>query len=240
MPDRGLRRLREPERLTDADIDARTRGDIGATRTPGTSATLRSRLAAATCGWKRPATEREFYDAPRASEPTSRERNILDAWVTEATNEELFRAWAEGAYAPLRLAAALHRSGLTTCKAASFLNNFGRRSGDEPELSGETLRITPQAGRWTALADQHGERVVLCAGRAGSDPARTGGGLVAGFPARSGMNPKTAAGNDRSGQLPRRRGDEPAMCAALQSPRNNTPQERGELRSGHRMNGRGQ
>ena len=175
MPDRGLRRLREPERLTDADIDARTRGDIGATRTPGTSATLRSRLAAATCGWKRPATELEFYDALRASEPTSRERNILDAWVTEATNEELFRAWAEGAYAPLRLAAALHRSGLTTCKAASFLNNFGRRSGDEPELSGETLRITPQAGRWTALADQHGERVVLCAGRAGSDPARTGG-----------------------------------------------------------------
>lgn len=116
--------LRGPESLTDAEIDARTRDDIGAARTPGTSATLRSRLAAATCGWKTPATEGEFYEALRAGEPTSRERNILDAWATEATSEELFRAWAEGAYTPRRLAAALHRSGLATCKAAGFLNNF--------------------------------------------------------------------------------------------------------------------
>ena len=86
--------------------------------------TLRLRLCGATCGWKIPATESEFHEALQSRETTARQRNILDAWVTEATAEELFRAWAEGAYTPCRLAAALHRSGLARCKAARFLNNF--------------------------------------------------------------------------------------------------------------------
>ena len=45
-------------------------------------------------------------------------------------------------------------------------HGIGRRRGDEPELSGETLRITPQARRWTPLAHQHGGHSVLCPGHA--------------------------------------------------------------------------
>ena len=69
-------------------------------------------------------TELESYDALNTREPTQRQRSFLYAWATETRPEELFRAWAEGAYTPRRLAAALQRSGHARTKAARFLNNF--------------------------------------------------------------------------------------------------------------------
>ena len=120
------------ERLSNGTIDAGTARSIGvATRPEGEvdSPTLRSRLCRATCGWKHPASEAEFRQALGATEPDTRQINILDAWATEATPEELFRAWAEGAYTPQSLGQALHRAGLTVSKAARFLNNFDQ----EPE-----------------------------------------------------------------------------------------------------------
>ena len=120
------------ERLSNAKINDETLKSIGIARRGeggAQSPTVRSRLCSATCGWKNPATEAEFDEALRAEEPDSRHRNILDAWATEATPEEVFRAWAEGAYTPRTLAAALHRAGLQLSKAAKFLNNFDQEPG---------------------------------------------------------------------------------------------------------------
>ena len=120
--------LLPPERLSDAEIDAETVRNVcvGGTTAPGDagSPTVAVRLCRATAGWKKPASAAEFQRALAARRPTRREENILDAWVTEATPVELFRAWAERAYTPRTLAAALRRAGLKKCKAARFLNNF--------------------------------------------------------------------------------------------------------------------
>lgn len=120
--------LLPPERLSDENIDAETVRNlcVGGTTAPGGtgSPTVAVRLCRATAGWKKPASAVEFQRALAARRPTRREENILDAWVTEATPVELFRAWAERAYTPRTLAAALRRAGLKKCKAARFLNNF--------------------------------------------------------------------------------------------------------------------
>ena len=120
--------LLPPERLSDDTIDEETVRNlcVGGPTAPGDagSPTVAVGLCRATAGWKRPASAVEFQRALAAARPTRREGNILDAWVTEATPVELFRAWAERAYTPRTLAAALRRAGLKKCKAARFLNNF--------------------------------------------------------------------------------------------------------------------
>ncbi len=119
-------------RLSNAAISDDTVKSIGIVRrgvAGANSSTLRSRLCRATCGWKKPATEVEFDQALRAEQPDSRQTNILDVWATEATPEEVFRAWAEGVYTPRVLAAALHRAGLHVSKAARFLNKFDQEPG---------------------------------------------------------------------------------------------------------------
>lgn len=116
-----------PERLSDAEIDEETVRKLRAGWPPergGASRAVVVRLCAATVSWKTPASAAEFQRALAAERPTLREVNILDAWVTEATPVEIFEAWAEGAYTPRTLAAALHRAGLQKCKAGKFLNNF--------------------------------------------------------------------------------------------------------------------
>ena len=126
-------KLLPAERLSNSRISEETVKSIGITRRSergSQSPTVRSRLCSATCGWKNPATEAEFDEALRTEEPDSRQRNILDAWATEATPEEIFRAWADGTYTPRTLAAALHRAGLQLCKAAKFLNNFDQEPGE--------------------------------------------------------------------------------------------------------------
>ena len=132
-------RLLPAARLSNAKIDEETVRTIATGRNrngEAESPTVRARLCSATCGWKTPATEAEFYRALRTEEPDRRQRNILDAWATEATPEEIFRAWAEGAYTPRTLAAALHRAGLPVCKAARFLNNFDQEPAGWTRPSG--------------------------------------------------------------------------------------------------------
>ena len=118
--------LLPPERLSDEEIDEQTVRNLCAGGTTGGtgSPTVAVRLCRATAGWKKPASAAEFQRALAATRPTRREENLLDAWATEATPVELFRAWAERAYTPRTLAAALRRAGLKKCKAARFLNNF--------------------------------------------------------------------------------------------------------------------
>ena len=132
-------RLLPAARLSNAQIDDETVKAIAAKRKRNggpESPAVRARLCSATCGWKTPATEADFYRALQAEEPDSRQRNILDAWATEATPEEIFRAWAEGAYTPRTLAAALHRAGLQVCRAARFLNHFDQEPAGWTRPSG--------------------------------------------------------------------------------------------------------
>ena len=93
--------------------------------------------------------------------PTPRQKSILNAWATETRPEDLFRAWAEGAYTPRRLSAALHRSGHARTKAARFLNNFESAFRREIEnLGGE---VTPKARGKLVTAGWPGRKVDIWA-----------------------------------------------------------------------------
>ena len=88
------------------------------------SLTVDARLRRSCAGWVRRPTAPEFYEAVRSRQPTDRQRSILDTWATEAEPCELLAAWTEHAYTFRELAAALHRAGLSRCRAADALNRW--------------------------------------------------------------------------------------------------------------------
>ena len=57
------------------------------------------------------ASSEEFYDALRARQPNQRQRNLINMWWQEATNDELIRARAEDVYSIRELVAAIHAAG---------------------------------------------------------------------------------------------------------------------------------
>ena len=101
-------------------IDAPTRPE----ETRERSRSVARRFARSCSGWRRQPTAEEFYGAVRAAAPTQRQRAILDTWATEAEWEELLAAWTEHAYTFHELATALHRAGLSRCRAAAALNRW--------------------------------------------------------------------------------------------------------------------
>ena len=135
------------ERLSNAAISEATRKRIEAGEGGAFSPTVQSRLCRATCGWKQAATPAEFQTALGAHEPDSRQRNILDAWATEATPEDIFRAWAEGAYTPRTLAAALHRAGLAKSKASKVPEQLRPGAGNMNQ-SEELVLPDTASGLW--------------------------------------------------------------------------------------------
>jgi len=75
------------------------------------SRTVARRIASSCCGWNvRPSSE-EFHDAIRAPRPSRRQRNLVNMWWQEATNDELVLAWAEDVYSFRELVAAIHAAG---------------------------------------------------------------------------------------------------------------------------------
>lgn len=56
------------------------------------------RIARSCCGWSRPPTTEEFYDAFHTDAPDRRQKAIICMWGTEATFTELFEAWAQHVY----------------------------------------------------------------------------------------------------------------------------------------------
>ena len=74
----------------------------------------------------------ELYDAMRESEPTRRQKNIVNMWATEATPREIFKAWAEHAYTWRQLVTALHRSEFPFPGRIRLLN----RAAEVPEYEG--------------------------------------------------------------------------------------------------------
>ena len=91
------------------------------------SGTIGARLASSCAGWAEPPTAAEFYAAIRAEPPTARQRHILDAWMREASWEEIVGGWADEVYTFRELAEALHRAGLGRCRWARGLNRLARR-----------------------------------------------------------------------------------------------------------------
>lgn len=66
------------------------------------------RITRSCCGWQRPPTTAEFYDALHTNAPDDRQKSIIFMWGTEATFTELFEAWAQRAYTFRDLVRALH------------------------------------------------------------------------------------------------------------------------------------
>ena len=95
------------------------------------SGAIGARLASSCAGWAEHPTSSEFYAAIRADQPTVRQRHILDAWIREASWEEIVGGWADEVYTFRELAGALHRAGLRRCRWARGLNRLARRPAAE-------------------------------------------------------------------------------------------------------------
>lgn len=95
------------------------------------SGTIGARLASSCAGWAEHPTSREFYAAIRADRPTERQRHILDAWIREASWEEIVGGWADEVYTFRELAGALNRAGLGRCRWARALNRLAKRPPTE-------------------------------------------------------------------------------------------------------------
>ena len=88
------------------------------------SGVIAARFTSSCAAWLQPPTAQEFYAAVRADQPSTRERDILEAWITETTADEIVAAWAEQAYTLRELVGALHRAGVTEGRWAWKLNRW--------------------------------------------------------------------------------------------------------------------
>ncbi len=118
------------ESATDRAAIRRTFGFDEKHTGPNSSA-VRSRFFSCTAGWPEPPTPGEFYRAVRDPRPSPRARAVLHAWVNEATDGEIVRAWIEEAYSWRELVAAVHRIGHRRNRINRLLNRFARARPDE-------------------------------------------------------------------------------------------------------------
>jgi len=76
------------------------------------------------CGWVNPPTVSEFFDALRATEPTSRQAAIVRMWGLEAEPVQMFVAWLQRGYSWQVLVESLH---LNECHRKGRLNQYLNR-----------------------------------------------------------------------------------------------------------------
>ncbi len=82
------------------------------------------RIARSCCGWGRPPTTGEFYDAFHTDAPDRRQKSIIYMWGTEATFTELFEAWAQRAYTFRDLVRALHLADFRWSERIAEINQW--------------------------------------------------------------------------------------------------------------------
>lgn len=110
-----------PDDYTAADTLVRFRPSADPAEMGPDSRTIRSVIRRRCCGWRRPPTAREVYDAMRASEPTKRQLDAMTVVLNESTFEEVVLAHLEGAFTWRQLARAVHRrGGVTPGRIRSF------------------------------------------------------------------------------------------------------------------------
>jgi hypothetical protein len=90
------------------------------------SPTVRGRFGQVCCGWPKPPTPGELYDAIRATEPDRRQRAVFTTWLCESEKWELLKAWADGMHTLRELVTAMYRHGWETSPKSQFLNNFAQ------------------------------------------------------------------------------------------------------------------
>ncbi len=88
------------------------------------SRVIAARFTSSCAGWRQPPTSQEFYAAVRADPPSARERDILEAWITETTSDEIVAAWAEQVFTLRELVSALHRAGVPAGRWTRKLNRW--------------------------------------------------------------------------------------------------------------------
>ncbi len=117
MPEERKKRLRGPwyEKAREAG--------------PRNSPIVAGRFAQVCCGWLRPPTAEELYEAVRAIDPTPRQRAVFTTWLCESPPHELLEAWADGVYTMRELVAAMYAHGWETGPRSQYLNNFAQPPG---------------------------------------------------------------------------------------------------------------
>ena len=85
-------------------------------------------IARRCCGWRKPPTPREVYDAMRADDPTGRQLDAMTVVLNESTFDEVVLAHLEGAFTWQQLARAVHRRGGVTPERVRSLARFARAS----------------------------------------------------------------------------------------------------------------
>ena len=79
-------------------------------------------LAGSCCGWGRKPSAAEFHDAVRETEPTPRQRAIINVLIAEASNDTIALAYLQGAFTWRQLATAMRRHGNYSPRLARYVN----------------------------------------------------------------------------------------------------------------------
>jgi len=113
-----------PVRLKPASMFSHRKADpeVAAVLTEGKTMAVERRFSQSCAGWTRQPTRNELLEAIRAGTHTDRQRAILRTWANEGEWWEHQQAFCERAYTLRELVEGLHRAGISTCRAARWLN----------------------------------------------------------------------------------------------------------------------
>ena len=111
--------LLPPERFSDeySPADPRFNEPRGAN-----AGAITGLLAGSCCGWGRKPSAAEFHDAVRETEPTPRQRAIINVLITEASNDTIALAYLQGAFTWRQLATAMRRHGNYSPRLTRYVN----------------------------------------------------------------------------------------------------------------------
>ena len=98
-----------------------------APRTGRGATTVSAVFASRCCGYVNTPTAGELYDAMRRREPNERDRQVLRAWVIEATERDWLLAWTEQAYSWRMLARAVAMSAFPCWERIRNLNMVAKK-----------------------------------------------------------------------------------------------------------------
>ena len=104
-------------------------------RTRENSRAVEFRLGLSFAGSREQQSTRDFYEAVHAKEPSERQQAIVYAFVMQATERDLIRAWVEQAYSWRVMVCALHKAGFDVYQQIRIINEFA----EVGEYGGVTL-----------------------------------------------------------------------------------------------------
>ena len=118
-------RLAPPEAFPD-NYTAKNGPERGANATA-----VNAVLTPGCCGWRKPPTAHELYDAMRSPNPTERHRSVATAFVKGAHIDDIVMAELQGAFTWRQLARMLYRLGMETTELSPYVNRWAQRDRRE-------------------------------------------------------------------------------------------------------------